>query len=152
MPLLNVLVFGSIAAGLVCWALGEARRSRTWWTAGAILTLVHSVAAFGHFYGWSDDTARRLTARQTAAVTGVDFSGGIYVNYLFLLVWLTDAAWWWASPSTYARRSRLVAWITRGFIFFVIVNGAVIFADGFARLIGALSVAAVVLAWTSRQR
>ena len=147
---IETAVFASIAAGVVCWAIGEAGRSRIWWTAGAVLTLLHSIAAFGLVYGWSHDTARRLTAQQTAALTGIDFGGGIYVNYLFLLVWLADAAWWWTFPQGYARRSRWLSAIVRAFIFFVVVNGAVIFADGIARLVGGLSVSVVLLAWTSR--
>jgi hypothetical protein len=35
----------------------------------------------------------------------------------------------------------------RGFIFFIIVNGAVIFADGWARVLGAASVMLVVASW-----
>ena len=76
------LVFVTIAAAVVCWAIGEALRSRAAWTAGAVLTLVHSVAAFGVFYGWSHEIARIMTARQTAEATGIDFAGGIYVNYV----------------------------------------------------------------------
>ena len=140
-------MFGAIAAGVVCWALGEARQSRSWWTAGAVLTVIHSIAAFGVFYGWSHETARRLTAQQTATLTGVDFAGGIYVNYLFLLVWLGDAAWWWGSPHTYAMRPGALSLAIRGFIFFVIVNGAVIFADGLARLVGIASTSLVLAAW-----
>ena len=143
-------VFASVAAAVVCWAAGETRQSRAWWTAGAVLALLHAVAAFAVFYGWSHDAARRLTARQAAALTGVEFDGAIYVNYLFLLVWLADAAWWWASPRSYARRAPLLSSFIRGFIFFIIVNGAVIFADGLARLVGSASVAAVLLAWTLR--
>ena len=146
----EIAVFGSIAVAVVCWAIGEAGRSRFWWTSGAVLALLHSIAAFGLFYGWSHDTARRLTAQQTAALTGIDFGAGIYVNYVFLLVWLADAAWWWTSPRTYAGRSRWLSSIVRAFIFFVVVNGAVIFADGLARLVGTLCVAVVLLAWTSR--
>jgi hypothetical protein len=143
MTFVDLAVFVSIAAGVVCWALGEARRSRLWW--------IHSIAAFSLFYGWSHETARRLTAQQTAALTGVDFAGGIYVNYLFLSVWLADAAWWWASPGTYAQRPRALSLSIRGFIFFIIINGAVIFADGLARLVGVVCVAIVLLAWTARR-
>jgi hypothetical protein len=143
----DLAVFASIAIGVVCWALGEARQSRGWWTAGAVLTLIHSIAAFGWFYGWSHDTAQQLTARQTAALTGVTFAGGIYINYLFLLVWLADAGWWWASPRSYVRRPRLLSASIRGFIFFIIINGAVVFADGGARVVGIASTSLVLVAW-----
>jgi hypothetical protein len=147
MTFVDLAVFASIAAGVVCWALGEALRSRIFWTAGAILTLIHSIAAFGVFYGWSHETARRLTTQQTAALTGVEFGGGIYVNYLFLVVWLADSTWWWMSPRSYERRPRALSWLIRGFIFFIIVNGAVIFADGWARIVGLASTSLVLASW-----
>lgn len=147
MSALQVLVFATISASVVCWAAGEVLRSRAWWTAGAILAGIHSLAAFGMLLGWSHERARVSTAEQTAAVTGIDFSGGIYVNYLFLAVWLGDAAWWWVSPVSYARRAPVLDLAIRGFIFFIIVNGAVIFADGWARVVGLVATSAVVIAW-----
>jgi hypothetical protein len=151
MAALEIAVFVTIAAAVICWGLAEALASRLLWTAGAILAVVHSAAAFGVFYGWSHETARVQTMRQTAALTGVDFPGGIYINYLFLSAWLADAAWWWASPRSYEMRSDWVSRAVRGFIFFIIVNGAVIFADGMARLIGLLAVSlAIAGAWHRR--
>jgi hypothetical protein len=147
---LGSLVFVTISAAVMCWAAGEVLRSRAWWTAGAALALIHSVAAFGAFYQWSHDTARVSTAEQTAAVTGIPFSGGIYVNYAFLAVWLGDAAWWWMSPQGYDRRPPLISFAVRGFIFFIIVNGAVVFADGWARIVGLVSSAAVVITWSAK--
>jgi hypothetical protein len=132
----EIAVFYTIAAAVLCWAVAEALASRVFWTSGALLALVHSVAAFVWFYGGSHDTARIETTRQTAALTGVDFSGGIYLNYLFLIVWLGDAAWWWVAPTSYRARPRALGLAVRGFIFFVIVNGAVVFADGGARVVG----------------
>jgi hypothetical protein len=137
---IEIAVFYTIAVAVLCWAAGEALASRAFWTAGALLALIHSVAAFIVFYGGSHEMARIETARQTAALTGVAFSGGIYLNYLFLVVWLGDAAWWWAAPTSYRSRPRALTLAIRGFIFFIIVNGAVVFADGWARLVGVLAV------------
>ena len=143
--LVEIAVFYTVAAAVLCWSAGEACRSRVLWSVGALLALFHSVAAFVVVYGGSHDTARFETTRQTAALTGVEFSGGIYVNYLFLIVWLGDAAWWWLAPRSYRGRPRVLELAIRGFIFFIIVNGAVIFADGWARIVGlvALAVATV---------
>ena len=88
--------------------------------------------------------------RQTEALTGIAFPGGIYVNYLFLLVWIGDATWWWWSPRSRERRPRAVAVAVHGFIFFIMVNGAVVFADGLARVVGLAAVSAVVVAWLRR--
>lgn len=145
-------VFGTITAAVVAWAAGEVLGSRAAWTVGAALALLHSVAAFGTFYAWNHGIAREMTRRQTLAQTGVDFDGGIYFNYAFLAVWAWDAGMWWIAPRWYERRPLAVSFAVRGFIFFMIVNGAVVFADGFARVVGTVCVTAVVLAWTARAR
>jgi hypothetical protein len=147
---LPAAVFVTIAGAVVCWAAGEALRSRIAWSLGALLALVHASVAFAVFYDWSHDAARLATIRQTEALTGITFAGGIYVNYLFLLVWLGDAVWWWVSPRSRAARARAVTLAVHGFIFFIMVNGAVVFADGLARLLGVAAVAVVTVAWLRR--
>lgn len=141
----ELLVFGTIAVAVITWALAEVFASRLLWSAGAVLTVVHSVVAFVVFYDGSHATARAETMRQTATLTGIEFAGGIYVNYAFLVVWTTDAVWWWMAPHSYAARPKWVSWAVRGFIFFIILNGAVIFADGWARVTGVAAVATVLL-------
>src|SRR5688572_25084706 len=95
-----------LATGL--WAAAEVLRlvrpqatepARQLWTAALILMWAHAAIAFGSAYGWSHQTAVLATARQTAAVTGLDWGGGIYVNYLFLIAWALDALWWWTAPA-----------------------------------------------------
>jgi hypothetical protein len=140
----DLTVFVSIAAAVVAWALAEILRSPTFWAAGALLALIHSVAAFGQFYGWSHETARVMTARQTAEATGIDFDGGIYVNYALVAVWLLDACWWCGFPRSYAARPRPISWAVRGFIFFIMLNGSIVFADGWARLLGLAAVGSVI--------
>ena len=140
---LDAAVFITVAAAVACWSAGEALRSRAFWTAGALLMLAHAVLAFGVFYEWSHAVARDLTMRQTAALTGLQFAGGIYINYLFLIVWLGDAVWWWLSPRTHAGRPVWASTAIRGFVFFMMLNGAVVFADGWARVLGVSAVALV---------
>jgi hypothetical protein len=149
----EIAVFYTIAGAVLCWACAEASRSRSLWTAGAILALVHSIAAFVVFYDGSHDTARLQTMWQTEALTGLSFGGGIYVNYAFLLVWLGDAAWWWTSPLTHAMRAPALSWAIRGFLLFIILNGAVVFADGWARVVGIVSISIALFGmWTRRVR
>ena len=150
MAALELVVFGTIAFSVLCWAAAETLTSRALWTLGIMLMLVHAVTAFMAFYGGSHVVARDQTMRQTQALTGITFPGGIYVNYIFLAVWIADAAWWWARPASYATRRRWLSWTVRGFIFFVIFNGAVVFADGWARVIGGCAVAAVIIGATAR--
>jgi hypothetical protein len=95
------------------------------------------------FYEGSHAVALTETMRQTERLTGAAFPGGIFINYIFLIVWTVDVAWWWVAPQSYRSRARWISLAIRGFIFFIIVNGAVVFADGWARVVG---VAAATLA------
>jgi hypothetical protein len=146
-----LVVFVSVAAAVACWAVGQAFNHRGAWLVGALLMLVHSAAAFATFYEGRHDVAQLATMHQTRALTGIEFAGGIFVNYLFLAVWMTDAAWWGFAPGSYRTRPRVVSYTIRGFIFFIIVNGAVVFADGWARVVGASAVILVVAAWSLKR-
>lgn len=147
-------MYGAVAGAIVSWAASElspAAARRIFWSLAALLMLVHSVAAFATIYGWSHEVARVATARQTRALTGFDSGSGIYVNYVFLLTWLGDVVWWWGSPVGYAARPRWVSRLVHGFVWFMFLNGAVIFADGWMRAIGAIAVLLVAVAWASRR-
>lgn len=114
--------------------------------------VVHSAAAFEVFYARSHAVATAATARQTAAMTGVDYGGGIYLNYLFLLVWVADAAWWWLRPASYEGRRPVIAAIVRGFLLFMFLNGAVVFADGWMQVLGVAAVGVVMRSWYRDRR
>lgn len=151
----ELAIFGSIAGAIVAWAVGEWwrddpvrwREARMAWTCGASLMTVHSAAAFMLLYGGSHDAALAATARQTAALTGVASGAGLYVNYAFLALWTADAAWWWIAPAAYAARRRVIDASISGVFLFMFLNGAVIFADGWMRVLGATAVTAVLVAW-----
>ena len=49
------------------------------------------------------------TARQTAAVYGVAWGGGVYVNYLFVGVWLAELLWWRVDPAALSAAAALDA-------------------------------------------
>jgi hypothetical protein len=150
MGVAEAAVFVTVAGSVLAWAAGEGVPSRAAWSVGALLAIVHALLAFAVFYGWSHAVAREATARQTAALTGLAFAGGIYINYVFLLVWLGDAMWWWVAPRSYATRPGWVSVTIRGFIFFIILNGAVVFADGLARIVGIVAVSIVAVTWFRR--
>jgi len=150
----HVAVYGAVAGAIVSWAASELTRGAArlmFWSLAAVLMLVHSVAAFGTIYGWSHEAALAATARQTRELTGFDSGSGIYVNYALLLVWLGDVVWWWRAPVGYAARPRWISRFVHGFVWFMFLNGAVIFADGWIRAIGGLAVPLVAVAWVSRR-
>jgi hypothetical protein len=94
----------------------------------------------------------RETARQTAAVYGLDWGGGVFVNYAFLGVWAIDLWRWRAAMRRGATRSSGAMWLARAFYVVVILNGAVIFAAGARRLLGAVIVVSLLMIWRPRRR
>ena len=148
-----------LATGL--WAVAEVVRlvrpratepARLLWTAALILMWAHAAIAFGSAYGWSHQTAVLATARQTASVTGLDWGGGIYVNYLFLIAWALDALTWWTAPAARLARSPRFEQLRLAFFVFIFINGAIVFAAGVARAAGIVAVTAVCAAWAVHER
>lgn len=152
-------LYVTIWVALALFAAGEVGRSGrravpapwAWWVslAGLMLAAAHFVLAFDVRHGWSHASAVRDTARQTAAVYGLDWGGGLYVNYAFLGVWALDL-WRWKLSARGTPRSQFPTWLARAFYVVVILNAAVIFATGWRRGLGAMLVAALVVAWGSR--
>ena len=119
------------------------------WTAAATACAIHAVLAYHAYHGWSHASALRHTAEQTAAVTGLAWSGGLYVNYVFIALWLGDVAWLWASPRSYLARGATLDRAISLWFLFMVVNGAIVFARGPARLVGIAAVVVVVWAWAA---
>lgn len=103
------------------------RRFRLWraaWSAACLLLIVHVLAAFHFEHGWSHSAALKHTAEQTARVTGIDWGGGLYFNYAFLILWAVDVGFLWKSPSSgrsTLRRTTDIACL------FMIFNATVVF-------------------------
>jgi hypothetical protein len=116
--------------------------SRLGWTVGCVAYLLHVASAFDYYHQWSHTAAYAATAQRTEEVVGWDWGGGLYINYLFTLVWLADVGWWWTDMRGYLARSRLIEWTVQGFMGFIAFNATVVFATGFSRWFG---VAACVL-------
>lgn len=121
------------------------KKARWTWTIGCAFYLAHVACAFGYYHRWSHAAAWSETARQTAAVAGFSWGGGLLFNYLFTLLWLADVLWWWLAPERFARRSTRLTAVWHGFFFFMVVNGTVIFGRGPVRWFGA--VICIWLAW-----
>lgn len=147
------IVRGTMILATVAWAIGEValRQSRDnlargAWTAGVALALVHVLLAFTFVYDWDHEAAVVATVRQAADRFGIGWRGGIYVNYVFVAVWLADTIWWWLAPSSRAARPAWVEQIRFAFFLFMFVNGAIVFAAGIGRVVGVAAVGTVIAA------
>src|SRR5262249_39053832 len=85
---------------------------------------------------WSHADAIEVTARRTAETVGLDWGGGVYVNYVFTLMWLVDACWWWITRARYENRPAWMNGAVYGFLVVIAFNATVVFATGPTRWLG----------------
>jgi hypothetical protein len=76
---------------------------------------------------------------------------GIYASYLFSLVWGVDVAVAWLLPHAYANRSRARQLAIHGFLLFMVVNGAIVFANGPTRWISVVVLLTILSLWWRRR-
>ena len=153
---MNALLYWMVWLSLIAFAAGELAKSRRYagaWSisaTGAILLAVHIVLAMAVRHGWSHASALEATAQQTSDVFGIYWGGGVYVNYVFAVVWIAELFVWRQWPEGYASRLEWIKWSLRAFYFVIIVSAAVIFATGWRRWMGAAILAGLVASWMKR--
>lgn len=143
-----------VATGLILRSPGDLRgrrQARALWTLGCLFFLAHVFCAFALFHHWSHAEAYRETERQTAALTGWHWGGGIYFNYLFATVWLSDVLWWWLAPHSFDRRPMWLSATWHGFFFFMVFNGTIVFGHGPVRVLGVLICLILATLWMRRR-
>ncbi len=98
--------------------------ARMVWTIGLIVFVVHVAVAFDVYHQWSHADAFERTRQQSGS------GEGIFVSYLFTLVWAGDVLWWWLRPASYIARSRWISGTVHWFMAFITFNATIIFAEG----------------------
>jgi hypothetical protein len=149
---LSFALYVASEALLSCRTDSRAKVARWMNSLGCAAMFVHIAFAFHLRHDWSHDAARADTARQTAAVTGLNWGGGVYINYLFGLVWLWAVARWWRNDTPNIARRDWGAWTLRAFFLFMYFNAAVVFVPNLARWFGLLGCAALIVVWFPRSR
>ena len=150
---MNALLYWTVWLALAAFTAGEFAKVRRWsgaWSTsatGAILLTIHILIAMAVRHGWSQTAALEATARQTRQMFGLDWGGGVYVNYLFAGVWIAELFVWRQWPDGYRLRPGWIRWTLRAFYFVIIASGAVTFAVGWRRILGLALVATLVLSW-----
>ena len=122
------------------------------WFSGALLALAHSIGAMMTFHHGSQLAAFESTAQQTEQLLGFRFGAGLYVNYLFVVVWLADAACRLLLPKRYPGFPNWYRYGVTGFLVFIAINGAIVFQAGWTRYAGIGCLLFLGgLAWTKRK-
>lgn len=147
------LAFSLYVAGALAGLRQPAGRAFRWlWLVGAVVLLVHLLVAFHFKHDWSHAAAYADTARQTREVTGLDWGGGVYFNYLLVLAWLADAVVRWSASDDLLSRSLRARQGLAAFYAFMWFNAAVVFVRSPMRWVGVVAfVLLAVAAWRARR-
>jgi len=123
---------------------------RVAWLSGVICSLYHSIGALLAFHEGSHDAAFKSTAKQTEDMLGFSFGIGLYVNYLFVSVWLLDALFRFLKPEAYHKMGAYFHWTVYSFLSFIAINGTVVFKDGWIRWLTLAAITGLVAMWLVR--
>src|SRR4030095_2195402 len=140
------------SAGVALWTLSRKRHrweraARLVWTIACVSLLAHAACAFHFYHEWSNGLAYRETARQTSEVFGLDWGGGLYINYALMAGWVADVVWWWRGLEVYRRRPRPLVAVWQGFLMFIFFNATVVFETGPLRFAGLFLCCGLCLLW-----
>ena len=126
---------------------------RLLWTLGCVTLWIHVALAFHLVHRWDHGHVLDHTAAQTASMTGVRTGAGVYLNYLMLLLWAADVAYWWVvGHERYLRRSRPLTLALHAFLLFMTFNATVVFAHGTTRYAALAIIGACLAVLVLRQR
>jgi hypothetical protein len=153
--LTKIMIWLSLTGFAISAITFQLSRGRVKWDALARLAytfaflslLIHVAFAFHFFHHWSQDSVYRETARQTNEVFGMNWGGGMYVNYAFMVGWLLDLVWWWRGLDIYRRRPQMLAAAWQSFLLFIIFNATFVFAQGIVRWLGLLLCLTLCFLW-----
>jgi hypothetical protein len=129
------VILWSIRLATLCYVIALAqflrrRDPRLAWTLGCLFYLTHVAAAFHLQYHWSHAAAVQETARQTQALFGLYWGGGVWFNYAFTAIWTADTIWWNCAPKTHQARPAWLNIAVHSYLAFLFVNGAIVFPQG----------------------
>jgi hypothetical protein len=121
------------------------RWARWAWTVGCAVYLVHVAFAFQFLHHWSHAAAVEHAARRTFEVVGLEFGAGIFVNYVFTLLWIADVVLWWRRSLTGRPTGPVYYWVIQAIFGFMMFNATVVFGPAFWRWVAAGALVAIVV-------
>ena len=123
---------------------------RVAWTAGCVAFLLHVAAAFHFVHAWSHRDAWMHTARRTAAVTGLDWGGGLWFNDAFAAAWVVDALRMWLVDRP--EQPGWWFWTVHAFFAFMMVNATIVFGPTTWRWLGPVVIVGLFGLWWQLRR
>lgn len=124
------------------------RAARLAWTVGCAALFVHVACAFHFYHAWGHAAAYMDTARQTREVVGLDWGGGLYVNYAVMAGWAFDVTLWWLrGPDAYRRGWWPLTAAWHAALLFIFFNATVVFKGGPMRWVGLGVCLGLCVAW-----
>ena len=120
---------------------------------GSVLMLVHVSFAFDIRHDWSHAAAVVETARQTEELMGVNWGVGVWWNYVFSIIWMSDGLWRVVQPPSYESRPRWLSRMIHFFLAFMWFNATVLFGSREIQIAGVGVFGWLVIClWTERRR
>ena len=126
--------------------------AKSLWLIGSLLSLLHAIATMAYYHQFQHALAYEDTAHQTEQAIGIAVGFGIWLNYLFVLVWLLDALWMNGLTASYFARRLALNRLIYGFLGFIAFNGAIVFESGPVRWIGILAILVLVVIWKTNAK
>jgi len=120
---------------------------RTVWSLGCLLAWAHVLCALAVHHHWSHAAAYAHTASETAKTVGINWGGGIYFNYLFLVLWSADSIWWWLRPASYHSRALSISIVIHAYLAFIAFNATVVFETGPVRFAALAAIVLLAAVW-----
>lgn len=140
--------FGSVTFALAGRKARWDGATRIVWTVACLCLVAHVISAFEFYHGWSHASAYHETARQTKEMVGLNWGGGLFINYIVVIGWLVDVGWWWRSAAgSYRQRPWPVVFAWHGFLIFIIFNATVVFKTASVRWAGLCLCVILLVAW-----
>ncbi|HEV8004305.1 MAG TPA: hypothetical protein VGP63_30860 [Planctomycetaceae bacterium] len=121
------------------------RWARWAWTLGCAVYLVHVAFAFQFLHHWSHAAAVEHAAHRTLEVVGFEFGAGIYVNYLFTLLWVADVVLWWRRSLAGRSMSPYSYWVVQAIFGFMMFNATIVFGPAFWKWVAAAALVVIVV-------
>ena len=140
-------------AGSVVFAMARGRAhwdsaTRLLWTIAVVSLVAHFICAYQFYHHWSHQSAYLDTARQTDEVVGLNWGGGLFINYTLLTIWAIDVSWWWVRGlNSYRDRPWPLVAAWHGFLIFILFNATVVFKTGATRWVGLVICLILLLSW-----